>query len=602
MSAHQLIAGITWAVFLALFATTAVEAIRRPSRTQIDIALLFAAPAVVIGLALAASAGLVARDQSYGALLATFQLAMPFMTLRLARDFATVRGWAVRLALLGLLALAVAAFFPPPEGRPWLFPAQFAYFAGLQLYGAVAFGAESRRAVGITRRRLRSAAAGAAILGLAPLAALMRPLGEGWLIIYELANLVAGSFYFLGFAPPGLLRRTWQDPELRAFLRSTAGLAQLADEREVLRALERGAAAALGAPYARIGLWDEEQGGLRFEGEPELLPAGAGELARRVFFDQRPRHADGFARLQLALVAGAAPLGATMAAPLTSGQRRFGVLIVYSEREALFARDDLAVVALLAAQAAGVLESRALTADLARVQARAETTRLKEDFLSAAAHDLKTPLTTLLAQAQLLDRRLQRRPEAPPDGRSVALIVQSAERLRYLIANLLDASRAEHGQLVGPRVTLDLAALAGEICAAYATELHPCAVSADGPVRCVGDRARLAQLLGCLLDNAVKFSPRGGAITVEVMGLGDEALLRVCDQGIGIAAGDMPHLFERFYRGGNVDDRSFAGMGLSLAICRAIAEQHGGRIWTESRLGAGSIFSVALPLSAEGAG
>ncbi len=604
MSAHQLITGVTWAVFVALFVTTGAEAIRRPNRTHIDIALLFAAPAFVIFLALAASAGLVARGPTYMALMAALQLLLPFMTLRLVRDFATMRGWLVQLALFGYLLLATAGFMPPRAEWWWLFPLQALYFIGVQLYSAFAFAVEARRMAGITRRRLGSAAVGALLLGLAPLAPIALGAGELRLTVYELTNLAAGICYFVGFAPPSRLRRSWQEPELRAYLRSTAGLAHLADEQAVLRSLEQAAAAALGAPYARIGLWDDARAALRFviEGRDELLPAGASELARRVFLNQRPLRSSGQARHQVALVAGAAPVGATLAAPLTTAKRRFGVLLVYTPREALFARDDLAVVELLAAHAAGVLESRALIADLAGIRARAEAARLKEDFLSAAAHDLKTPLTTLLAQAQLLERRLQRRPDEPPSAQSVALLVQSAERLRDLVYTLLDAARVEHGRLVGERAELDLVELARKVAAPYDGERHTASVRAEGPVLCYGDGERLAQLLGYLLDNAVKFSPAGGEVMVSVRQQGDEALISVSDQGIGIEARDLPYLFDRFHRGANVDDRSFAGMGLSLSICRAIAEQHGGRIWVESQLGAGSVFTVALPLANRGVG
>ncbi|MFN8557433.1 MAG: ATP-binding protein [Dehalococcoidia bacterium] len=107
----------------------------------------------------------------------------------------------------------------------------------------------------------------------------------------------------------------------------------------------------------------------------------------------------------------------------------------------------------------------------------------------------------------------------------------------------------------------------------------------------------MAQLFENLLSNAVKFSPAGSAIT---RGAGWEtAVLSVRDHGIGIATADLPHIFERFQRGANVDDRRFAGMGLGLFLCRGIVEQHGGRIEACSRPGAGSVFHITLPLDGE---
>ena len=137
-----------------------------------------------------------------------------------------------------------------------------------------------------------------------------------------------------------------------------------------------------------------------------------------------------------------------LAAPITVGDRRLGVLSVYARGAPIFADEDLALVQLLADQAAVVLESRALIDEAARVRAREEVARLKEDFLSAAAHDLKTPLTTLVAQAQLLERRATRHPEAPADLTSIQRMVAETNRLRTLVLELLDAARTEQGRLV----------------------------------------------------------------------------------------------------------------------------------------------------------
>jgi signal transduction histidine kinase len=112
------------------------------------------------------------------------------------------------------------------------------------------------------------------------------------------------------------------------------------------------------------------------------------------------------------------------------------------------------------------------------------------------------------------------------------------------------------------------------------------------------DAFRITQLLENLTENAIKYSPLGSAIVLKVWANDDCIFLSVSDQGIGIPAHDLPHIFERFYRAANVDDRRFAGMGLGLFICRGIVEQHGGRISVTSRAGQGSTFQVELPLVA----
>jgi signal transduction histidine kinase len=272
--------------------------------------------------------------------------------------------------------------------------------------------------------------------------------------------------------------------------------------------------------------------------------------------------------------------------------------VVYAARAPIFADEDLALVQLLADQAAVILESRALIDEATRVQAREEAARLKDDFLSAAAHDLKTPLTTLVAQAQLLQRRATLRPELPADGEGIGRIVRESQRLRALVLELLDASRVDQGKLVGPREPLDVVTLAREVCERQASDRHQCILDADAPVVGDYDATRIMQLVENLVENAIKYSPMGGEVCVRVWREGDEARLSVSDQGIGIPAADLPHIFERYHRGANVDDRRFAGMGLGLFICRGIAEQHGGRIWATSVPGQGSSFHVALPVTA----
>ncbi|MDB5058126.1 MAG: sensor histidine kinase, partial [Chloroflexi bacterium] len=234
------------------------------------------------------------------------------------------------------------------------------------------------------------------------------------------------------------------------------------------------------------------------------------------------------------------------------------------------------------------------------VRAMEEATRLKDDFLSAAAHDLKTPLTTMVAQAQLLAHRAKRNPAAPADLEGIERIIQQANRLKELVLELLDVSRVEYGKLVGRHETVDLVTLVGDACARHTTDFYRCMLIA--PEQLVGtyDRLRLMQLLDNLLENAVKYSPEGGEVRVTLEREANNAHLTVTDQGIGIPATDLPHLFDRFYRGINVDDRQFAGLGLGLYICSGIVEQHGGRLWaTSPGPGEGSAFHAVLPLPTE---
>jgi signal transduction histidine kinase len=288
-----------------------------------------------------------------------------------------------------------------------------------------------------------------------------------------------------------------------------------------------------------------------------------------------------------------------LAAPITAAEQRLGVLAIFGERAPIFAEDDLELVALLGAQAAVILESHFLIDEAADVRAREEAARLKDDFLSAAAHDLKTPLTAVVAQAQLLERRARRNPEAPIDVQGVERIVKEAQRLKGLVEELLDVTRAEQGKLVHRREPVDLVPLVREACERHSSTWHTFTPVVEESLTGEYDRQRILQLLDNLLENAVKYSPDGGEVRVALWRENDTAHLTVTDNGIGIPAADLPRLFDRFHRGGNVDDRRFAGLGLGLFICHGIVEQHGGSISaTSPGPGRGSTFHVVLPCHA----
>jgi GAF domain-containing protein len=252
-----------------------------------------------------------------------------------------------------------------------------------------------------------------------------------WGVLGPLCGMASGLAYVLGFAPPTWLRRAWQEPEVRAFLGRAGTLPHLPDTGAIIAELERGAAAATGSAGASVGLFDASTDTLHFSdtsppatrarvGTGQPLPgtdiqrtpqgwrlsAAAHTLSARALREQRALFAADLGRADPANAAAYAASGASaaLAAPITAGHNRLGVLVVYAPRAPLFADSDLALVQLLADQAAVILESRALLDAAAATQARAEAARLKEDFLSSAAHDLKTPITGVLIQAQVLQR------------------------------------------------------------------------------------------------------------------------------------------------------------------------------------------------------
>jgi signal transduction histidine kinase len=609
MTADQLFQYLSWAFYILIFAVALVRAIRQPRRVNVDIALFFGAAALIIAIGTAGMLGFVQAGPIPNAINGTLLLSMGYLLARLVDDFAIVPAWLTRGAAALLILFAVLLFALPPPRPSGLDLLMVVYLVALLAYAAAAFIRASRRSRGVTHRRMRAVAAGALLLmalfvlaGVSP----FLPLGpEARRMLADIVGLASGIAFYLGFAPPRWLRRAWQEPDLRAFLGRAASLPRLPDTDAIVRELERGAVASVGAPEASIGLWNDATGMVRFTrkdglGVYDLAPDADAPAARAFRLQQTVFSPDTSytvpKKTELHLEERAR---AVLVAPITAGEKRLGVLAVYAPRAPIFAEDDLALVQLLADQAAVILESRALIDEAARVRALEQATRLKDDFLSAAAHDLKTPLTTLVARAQLLERRALRDPTAPADLASINLLVQEGQRLRHLVLELLDAARAERGRLVGDRAPTDLVEVARAVCARHGSDRHPCEVEADGPLVGEYDGMRIEQLLDNLLENGIKYSPSGGTVRIAIRRADGEARIVVSDPGIGIPSGDLPHIFDRFYRAANVDDRHFAGMGLGLFICRGIVEQHGGRIWVESRAGEGSMFHVALPLAAQ---
>ncbi|MCC6791485.1 MAG: PAS domain S-box protein [Thermomicrobiales bacterium] len=236
------------------------------------------------------------------------------------------------------------------------------------------------------------------------------------------------------------------------------------------------------------------------------------------------------------------------------------------------------------------------------VTSRKEFEEERRAFIDTLAHDLKNPLGAISVQMQLLRRRLAR-PEPPtPEtiDRGAESALRSVEQMTGLIGQMLDTAYLRDGQsLELKREPVDLVALASAARDASARQSpgHTIRLVASDPAL-VGDwdRSRLERVLGNLLDNAIKYSPDGQEIVVEIERVGKWAVLRVRDHGLGIPADDQATIFERYRRARNVVGK-FAGAGIGLAGVRQIVEQHGGAIAVESTEGEGSTFTVRLPLT-----
>lgn len=222
----------------------------------------------------------------------------------------------------------------------------------------------------------------------------------------------------------------------------------------------------------------------------------------------------------------------------------------------------------------------------------------REDLLAIVSHDLRSPLQAIALGAQLLRRKDGEL--APEDGaRALASIERAAARMKHLIADLLDAASIGQGRLaVTPEscglaeLVQEAADLAAPIAASKSLAFH---VECPGePTAVVVDRGRILQVLSNLLDNAMKFTPEGGEVRLEVAEVPDGVLFTVRDTGQGIEREHLPRLFDRYWQAGPSDGR---GVGLGLFITKGIVEAHRGRLWVDSAVAQGSAFRFVLPAS-----
>jgi signal transduction histidine kinase len=283
--------------------------------------------------------------------------------------------------------------------------------------------------------------------------------------------------------------------------------------------------------------------------------------------------------------------------PMVAGDRMLGALtFAAAEPRRPYELADLTLVEEFA-------DRCALAVDHARLYRQAQDALERRDaYLATVSHDLKNPLALIAGQAQLL-RRVAEREGAPSASRvsqGLGRIETTVARMTGMIDELLDVTSLELGhQLELQSRPMDMVGLMRRKVSEYeqTTDRHVFRVAAETDLLGVWDSERLERVLDNLLGNAIKYTPDGGVITVIVVRDDDEpgawAVVSVRDPGVGIPPADLPRIFDRFQRAGNVG--RIAGTGIGLAVARHIVEQHGGNISVESVEGKGSTFTIRLP-------
>jgi PAS domain S-box-containing protein len=225
-----------------------------------------------------------------------------------------------------------------------------------------------------------------------------------------------------------------------------------------------------------------------------------------------------------------------------------------------------------------------------------EAEEIKGTFISVISHELKTPVALIKGYVGTL-----RRDDVAWDSQivqdSLEVIEEEADRLTDLIENLLDASRLQAGGIKLNQIDLAMEYFAEKMAERFRTQSSMHKIVVDFPLEfpiVMADEERLSQVMANLLSNAIKYSPDGGQIRISGQVRSEQVIICVQDQGPGIAPGDIPHVFDRFYRSDDAS-RKTKGAGLGLYLTRAIIEAHGGRIWVDPKPGDGARICFSLP-------
>jgi K+-sensing histidine kinase KdpD len=286
-----------------------------------------------------------------------------------------------------------------------------------------------------------------------------------------------------------------------------------------------------------------------------------------------------------------------LAAPLLLGPRAIGMLSVVRREPASFSPEEIELVNLLGRLVATAVQNiRAYDAERRTVEELRRLSALRADFVSLVSHELRSPMAAVIGSATTLQQRWR---ELRPEQRDsfLELIASETTRLAQLVGDVLDTSRIEAGTFSYAFADVDVGRLVQDAVAAAELGQDEVTVVAAvrGPLPSVrGDGERLRQVIGNLVENAVKYSPSGSEVRVAAYSHGDRVFVDVSDRGPGIAPKHQGLIFEKFGRA-STDGAGKPGTGLGLFIARSIAEAHGGTVDVQSAVERGATFTLALP-------
>ncbi|HEY3368848.1 MAG TPA: ATP-binding protein [Symbiobacteriaceae bacterium] len=284
--------------------------------------------------------------------------------------------------------------------------------------------------------------------------------------------------------------------------------------------------------------------------------------------------------------------------PLKTGQGIVGVLVVrHRSASSPLSPDEHRLLEAFAAQAAVVLERARLAETARKAELLMETDKLQQALLHSISHSLRTPLASIIGGLTTVLDPGQEQLDAETRHDLLDTAREEAERLNWLVSNLLDMTRVESGHLKLNIDQYDLEDVIGAALGQTAVQLkdHPVRVQIAAELPLVSlDQVLVVQVLDNLIDNAAKYSQPGASIDIAVKQADDSVAVTVADRGVGVSEQDATRIFDKFYRVERPGSPS--GTGLGLAICKGIVEAHGGRIWACPREGGGAEITFSLPI------
>ncbi|GAA2544298.1 hypothetical protein GCM10010435_10990 [Winogradskya consettensis] len=596
-------------MFAALFLRAGLGYLRRRDPLQRDVTLIFLPCTLWFAVILLQPLDIVPPLWVTSITLAVL-FAQSYLTVRLAARLRAVPRWMNWAALAVFVGTAAPIVAVSGAVVYWRWTLASAGFVLIEVAAAWLLFGKARTRTGANRARLTAAAATtllfAAMISLLGATAIIQK-EDQFLAPYRALGLICSIGYLIAFAPPRWLRRAFSattaqsvsERMLRAQVDSAEEVWQTyadimrvqtgADAVAVLMPRSDG----LLAPIAYAGPSIRTPEELGFDDLTQLIRAGQPARLREGGDALVEHYGDDLGDDFVTLLSMPVPPDAE------------GAVLLFNRHRSLFSDDDLRLFALLGGQA-GILAERMSVVTAQRrlanelsssVEALTRASQAKSAFLANMSHELRTPLNAIIGFSDLMrqeepdgDRRL-----VPADW--VEHIHTSGRHLLGLINDILDLAKVEAGRLELRLAPLRIDTAVQELLTGLSpllitksltvvTELSPATASAD--------RVRFRQIVENLLSNAIKFTPEGGQLTVSTVRDGENVIVTVADDGVGIAAEDQERVFEEFQQVGD-PDRQRAGTGLGLALTKRLVEAHGGEISLRSELGYGSAFSVRLP-------